>query len=399
MSDHSKHRLRVAVFHDLPSGGAKRTLHAQVRELARRGNTVDAFVTSTADEDFLPLADVARSVRVIPVPSPPSRERILSGRPAPSDLVHWSRVFLRLGPAGREVAAAVDSGGYDVLLAHPSQFTQAPHVLRYANVPTAYYCHEPLRAAYEPLISPPHVRLAIRFTLGAVDRRNTRAAQTILTNSTYTAEQVRQIYGRPAIPAPPGVDLGAFRSGSRERGHYVLAVGALHPLKGIPFLLDVLHEIPRPRRPPLVVVSDRYRERDRRLIIARASELGVSLDLRQRVAEQELAGLYSGALAVLAAPHREPLGLVPLEAMASGTPVVGVAEGGLPETILGGETGYLAPRSAAVFAKRLALLLDSPARVEAMGVRGRAHVEAHWGWEGSVDRLLEILHRLRESHD
>ncbi len=383
--------LRIAVFHDLPSGGAKRTVHAQVAELTRRGHRVDCFVTSTAEESFLPLRDVAHDLTVVDVPEPPDREKTLAGRPSPADLVRWMGVYRGLRRANREAARLVDDGGYDVLLVHPSQFTQAPHILRWARTPTVYYCHEVLRAAYEPLISPLPVRLAIRLSLGRVDRRNARAADVIAVNSRYTGQRARAVYGREGRVAPPAVDADRFRPGAGSRGPHVLAVGALHPLKGMGFIVDAMGRLEDGTRPPLVVVSDRARAGERRRIEERAAAAGVELELRERIPEAELAALYAGARLVLVASHREPLGLVPLEAMAAGTAVVAVEDGGVAETVIDGETGYLVPRDPALFAAAVRRLLEDPEAAEAMGRRGRAHVESYWSWERSVDDLLELM--------
>ena len=56
--------LRIAFFHDLPSGGAKRTVHAQIRELVRRGHRVEAFLPSTAEEEFFQESDRRKQKKV-----------------------------------------------------------------------------------------------------------------------------------------------------------------------------------------------------------------------------------------------------------------------------------------------------------------------------------------------
>lgn len=385
--------LRIAVYHDLPSGGAKRTVHAQVRELVRRGHQVECFVTSTAEEDFLPLAEVAHRMTTLTVPDPPDREKALAGRPSPADLIRWARVYRGIRKAATEAAIDVAHGEFDVLLVHPSQFIQAPHILRRSAVPTVYYCHEVLRAAYEPGISPPVVRFAIRVTLGRIDRRNARSASTIVTNSAYTGRRVREVYGQDSTVVPPGVETSRFRPREGPRENYLLAVGALHPLKGMDFVVQALGRLSADRRPPLVMVSDRARDRERDRILKQAAELDVEIDLRQRVTEEELSELYRRARGVLFAPHGEPLGLVSLEAMACGTPVVAVDEGGIPEAVVDGETGFLTPRDPDRFADRVLELLRNPDMAEEMGQRGRRHVEARWTWRQSVDGLEAVIRR------
>lgn len=386
-----RRRLRIAVFHDLPSGGAKRTVHAQVRGLVARGHEVGCFVTSTAEESLLPLRDVAHRVVTVPVPAPPDRERALAGQPTPGDVLRWARVLRGVGRAGRAVAAAVRADGFDLLLVHPSQFTQAPHVLSRASLPTVYYCHEVLRAAHEPGISGPLVRFAIRHTLGRIDRRNARSADVLVANSEYTAGRIQAVYGRSAVVAPPGVDLETFRPARAGRSDYVLSVGALHPLKGLDLAVDAVGAMRPGGRPPLIIVSDRRRQAEEDRIRERAERADVELEIRYRVSEDELVALYSAARAVVYTPHREPLGLVPLEAMACGTPVVAVAEGGIPETVVDGRTGRLVPRDADALAAALDALLEDAERADAMGRAARALVEAHWGWGTAVDRLEAIL--------
>lgn len=383
--------LRIALFHDLPSGGAKRTAYAQVAGLVERGHRVSCFTTSNGEENFFPLRQVAHEVTVLQAPDPPDRERTLTGRPTPLDLLRWANLFRGIRGVGRRVALAAGREDFDVLLVHPSQFTQAPHVLRWSRIPTVYYCHEVLRAAYEPLISGPISRLGIRWTLGRVDRRNARKATILAVNSEYTRQRVREVYGRDATVVSPGVDLQRFRPSGSPRGTHVLAVGALHPLKGLDFILEAISRLSPSLRPPLVVVSDRAREGERARLMRRARGLEIHLDLRERVSEEELAELYSGARALAFAAHNEPLGLVPLEAMACGTPVVAVSEGGVSETVVDGITGHLVPRDPRNFAGALRQMLENPDEIEEMGRRGRKHVEENWSWERSVELLEELV--------
>ncbi len=87
----------------------------------------------------------------------------------------------------------------------------------------------------------------------------------------------------------------------------------------------------------------------------------------------------------------EGLGIVYLEASATGLPVVAGDSGGAPDAVLPGETGYVVPgREAAEVADRVSELLLHPDRAAAMGVRGRAWVEECWGWD-SVARRLDAL--------
>ena len=377
--------MRIALFHDLPSGGAKRVLDQQVRRLAASGHSVDAFLPATADESYLPIAD-AVTVHRFERPAPPDRARLLGSRGSPLEALRWATYIRHVLGAEQRIARAIDDGGYDVVRVHPSQFTQAPSVLRMLKTPSLYYCHEPLRAAYEPWFAPRWVRLALRQTLGRLDRANARAATVVATNSRFTARRCREIYRRRVRIARPGVDAGRFRPLGLEREGFVLCVGALHRSKGQAFVLDAVATIPRESRPDVVMVADRVRDDEHRRIVAQATRLGIALTVEQRVTEEALVRLYNRCSAVLYAPHDEPLGLVPLEAMACETPVIGVDEGGLRETVVAG-AGVLTAREPTSFGRALAGLIRDPERAGAMGRYGRRYVLEHWSWENAMARL------------
>lgn len=386
--------LRIGVYHDLPSGGAKRALYQQVRGLVERGHLITVYLPSTADERFLPLSEIAHRVRPIARPAQPDRERALTGVPSPWTAVRWLRYLGTIRRSEREIARIVNADGNDVVLVAPSQFTQAPWVLRWLRTPSLYYCQEPMRAAYEARISSPPVRLAIRHTIGRTDRRNVRAATEVAANSKFSARNIERIYGRPAVVVPLGVDTDLFRPGTQVRGSYLLTVGALHPLKGLDFLIDALALVPLELRLPLLIVSDRCRDRERTRLERQARALGVPIEFHFRVPDERLVALYGGARLVLYAPYEEPFGLVPLEAMACGRPVLGIREGGVPETIQDEESGFLEDRDAARFAQRITALLLDPDAAEAAGKRGAEQVRERWTWGKAVDRLEEMCRRL-----
>jgi glycosyltransferase involved in cell wall biosynthesis len=73
--------------------------------------------------------------------------------------------------------------------------------------------------------------------------------------------------------------------------------------------------------------------------------------------------------------------------MACGTPVLGVAEGGVPESVLDGVTGRLTPRDPAAFATALVEMLNDPGALRRLGEHGQAHVWQNWSWEGSTAQL------------
>ncbi len=211
------------------------------------------------------------------------------------------------------------------------------------------------------------------------------------------------------VQLPPGVDEKTFHPGSggdeiRARlglsdRPVVVCVSRLVPRKGQDTLIEAMPRILAavPDAVLLVVGGGPY-EGD---LHALAASTGVadSVVFTGAVPWSELPAHY-GAGDVFAMPCRtrrggldvEGLGIVYLEASATGLPVVAGDSGGAPDAVLDGETGWVvrggAPEDAA---DRIVALLQDPALRRRMGERGRAWVEERWRWDLLADRLRELL--------
>lgn len=395
--------MRLAIVHNLPSGGALRSANAQAALLAR-SHELELFTLSTADPE---LARWPAGVRQQVYAFEPSAA--LKRPFGMFDPLARMGDLMRLDGVYRRMAAEIDRRAFDAVLVHPCRFTQAPRALAHLAAPTVYYCQEPPRALHEPPPAPPpaprslweRVRVwrhrplafALRRRLIALDRAALRAATAVAVNSRFSAATVERLYGRTPEVAYLGVDAERFRPDPEARRQHVLSVGALSPWKGFDTVIDALGLVPAGVRPPLVIVSDRADGGYAEALDARARAAGVSLSLRARIGDDELVRLYQTARFTLYAPVREPFGLVPLESMACGTPVVGVDEGGVPESVEHEVTGYLAGRDPSVLARAALALLEDPARIDRMGAAGRAAVLARWTWDASVARLEALIRR------
>ncbi|WP_326599457.1 glycosyltransferase family 4 protein [Streptomyces sp. NBC_01803] len=237
---------------------------------------------------------------------------------------------------------------------------------------------------------------------------------------TYLGEYTRSRIARALSPTaaarmvqlPPGVDEKAFHpdsGGAAVRAALglsdrpvVVCVSRLVPRKGQDTLIRALPRVlaVEPDTVLLIVGGGPYRADLEKL----ASRLGVSASVRFTgpVPWDELPAHF-GAGDVFAMPCRtrrrgldvEGLGMVYLEASATGLPVVAGDSGGAPDAVLDGETGWVvraagstAPEETAD--RLLALLSDTELR-RRMGERGRAWVEERWRWDLLVDRLRTLL--------
>jgi phosphatidylinositol alpha-1,6-mannosyltransferase len=234
---------------------------------------------------------------------------------------------------------------------------------------------------------------------------------------TYLGEYTRVRLARALSPAAaarmirlaPGVDSDAFRPGAggaavRERLELVgrpvvVCVSRLVPRKGQDTLIRAWPQVRAavPDAALLLVGGGPYAGRLQRL----AGRLGVtgSVIFTGPVPWPELPSYYDAG-DVFAMPCRtrrhgldvEGLGIVYLEASATGLPVIGGDSGNAPDAIRDGETGYVvAGRSPADVADRLVYLLTDPVGARAMGEKGLAWVDQEWRWDLVARRLQEIL--------
>ncbi|QKW06038.1 glycosyltransferase family 4 protein [Streptomyces sp. NA04227] len=216
---------------------------------------------------------------------------------------------------------------------------------------------------------------------------------------------------------PPGVDEKTFHPDSGGAGvraelgltdrPVVVCVSRLVPRKGQDTLILALPRIlaAHPDTVLLVVGGGPYERNLRRL----AAETGVSDSVRftGAVPWSELPAHY-GAGDVFAMPCRtrrggldvEGLGIVYLEASATGLPVLAGDSGGAPDAVLDGETGWVVRGgNSEECADRLVTLLGDPELRQRMGARGRRWVEEKWRWDLLAHRLEELLRTRPEQPD
>jgi alpha-1,3/alpha-1,6-mannosyltransferase len=122
-----------------------------------------------------------------------------------------------------------------------------------------------------------------------------------------------------------------------------------------------------------------------------AAELNVKVTFLLSISDAARTELLRTATAVIYTPENEHFGIVPLEAMYAGTPVVAVRSGGPVETILDGKTGFLCEPTAESFGQALAKLLQDPDKTAAMGKAARKHVTDTFGKDRLQKEWKELL--------
>jgi glycosyltransferase involved in cell wall biosynthesis len=393
--------MKIAVYHNLHSGGAKRTLCAITGRLGKL-YPIDLYDLSCSDHKFCDLSEAVQNTYTYPFQPLPQLHR-------PFGRLNYGAQWMdliRLERLHQEIAADIDSRGYDVVYVHPCQFAQTPGIIRYLKTPTLYHSREPLRAAHEPEVPRPYrvsrptskfldrfdgLRAGFEHKRSEIDQQNVLAATTLIANSYFTREAIWRIYGADARVVYHGIDSEKNRPLGLERENLVLSVGALTPLKGFDFIVRSLALIPAAVRPALIVASNYQEALEKQYVEDLARQFDVKVQLLNMVSDEVLLQLYNRAQVVACASILEPFGLVPLEAMACAAPVVAVAEGGLRESVQHGATGYLVDRNPAEFAAAVAGLVTDPQLARRMGTAGRELVLKEWTWEKAVGKLSAHL--------
>ena len=402
--------MRIAVWHNLPSGGGKRALYGHVAGLVARGHTVEAWCPPTADRQYLPL-DAIISEHVVdlkwPVPY------TLSDRLGIT--LAAERQISEMDAHCRACAEEIDRGDFDILFANCCMFFRATSIGRFTKIPSVIYLGEPYRWLYEAMprlcwLAPPRrkeplfafssLKAALKDSRSIQNWRfqareevdNAASFDRILVNSYFSRESVLRAYGLDSDVCYLGINTDIFVDLQFERTNTVVGVGSLSREKNVRVCIEALALMPYPR-PKLIWVGNMVVPEYLNEMRSLARERMVDFEPKVRIPDEELVNILNRAQCMLYAPLLEPFGLAPLEANACGVPVIAVAEGGVRETIIDGITGLLVQNDPASMAEAIQRLIDSPDLVRELGSNGRQNVEKNWSTNAAIDRLEQSLIR------
>jgi glycosyltransferase involved in cell wall biosynthesis len=380
----SEHASPLAVLGGVDAGGQNVHVAALATALAKRGHEVVVF-TRRDDPDLPERVPLCRGVVVEHVTAGPAV-------PIPKD-----ELLPHIPALGDGIAARLRRRPASVLHAHFWMSGLAALRARAdCDVPVVQTFHAlgtVKRRFQREADTSPRSRIAL-------EKHVARDAARVLASCTDEARELAAM-GTPRSHidiVPSGVDIDLFRPkgpvAERSGRHRLLAVGRLVERKGVADAIAAVRRLPEvelliaggPHRAALDADPEAVR-------LARlADEYGVADRVRLigRVTHEDLPALLRSADAVVCLPWYEPFGIVPLEAMACGVPVVGSAVGGLLDTVIDGVTGVLLPpRDADAAADALARLLADDGARRAMGRAGAERVRAHYTWDrvaASVER-------------
>jgi glycosyltransferase involved in cell wall biosynthesis len=226
--------------------------------------------------------------------------------------------------------------------------------------------------------------VGLRDTLLRLDNQMLGECRAVFTNARNTAARLAKFNGIAAEPLyhPPQL---AGRLAPGPYGDYVLSVGRLESVKRVDLLVAAMPHVDAPTR--LVIAGDGTQRAN---VERRAGELGVAdrVTFLGAVGDEELMGLYAGALAVAYPPYDEDFGYVTLEAFLARKPVITCTDSGGPnEFVRDGENGFVCEPDAEALAAAMNRLASDRRRASAFGDAGHA-VASAITWDGVIERLL-----------
>jgi len=217
--------------------------------------------------------------------------------------------------------------------------------------PNLWYCFTPVRAFYDlyaTFLSRQNfvTRQAFKTWVNLhrlSDQRSVKNVDTIVAISKTVQERIKRYHGREVPIIYPPVDTGQFFC--KEYGDFWLSVNRIYPEKRIELQIEAFRKMPDEQ----LVICGGYAAGDHAARYSQKIMENVpdNVTFRGEVKEEELIDLYSRCRGLVCTALDEDFGLTPIEAMASGKPVVAVAEGGFLETIVPG-TGILVPADASL---------------------------------------------------
>lgn len=373
----SYHTCPLAMLGGKKTGGMNVYVRDLSRALAAMGIAVDVFTRSQDDCAPRVVHDLGPGARVMHIPAGPER-------PLPVDeTVQYIGEFV-----DNILALAAREGlHYDVIHSHYWQSGLAAEALRQAwpSTPIVHMFHT--LGHMKNQIARDASEFAPQSRLDG-EAHVVQIADRLVAATPAEETQLRGLYGAPAtkiVIVPPGVDLAHFRPIAQPLARQMIGIpptrknilfaGRIEPLKGIDTLLDAIgllkeRNITALSNTCVTIIGGNPWAETLDEEMDRLQRMRVELGLDDLVAfagardQQILPYYYAAAEMVVMPSHYESFGMVALEAMAMGTPVIASEVGGLAYVVRDGFNGFLVPRrNAEALAARIAdLLNDQPLR-------------------------------------
>ena len=394
MNSNNSHRIAF-VHPDLGIGGAERLVVDAAVALEKQGNAVHIYTSHCdADHCFEEVKGLSVTVWGDWIP------RSLFGK------FHVVFALLRM----LWVSFWLVFGGHEFDVVFVDQVSYCIPLLKLSGAKILFYCHFP-----DKLLSQPgsFLKKLYRMPLDFVEEQTTRLADVIITNSKFTSSIVKEHF--PSIKQDlrvlyPTTFLEKSPEKTQKKSErFFLSINRYERKKNLELAVDAFVELRKSVEDPnslkLVLVGG-YDERvDENIQVfeelssmVKSEGLNDQIELLRSVNKEKKMELLENCLALIYTPHNEHFGIVPLEAMALGKPVIASNSGGPMETIEDNVTGFLCKEDTAQsFADAMRKLVSDSQRAEKMGNAGAKRLKAMFGPKVFEKKLSDLINESMES--
>lgn len=402
----SYHTCPLATLGGKDTGGMNVYVRELTRQLGKMGIHVDVFTRSQDDHVPHVLHELGYGNRVVHIPAGPEH-------PVPKqELANYIPEFV----AGIKAFACDKKIQYDVIHSHywMSGIAAASLSDLWAGAPIVHMFHTLGEMKNRIARSDEEREGAYRIE---GERQVIRRADRIVVATLAEQTQLRFLYKADAskmVVIPPGVNVSRFYPipsdeakefvGLKPDNRMILFVGRIEPLKGVDTLLEAMSCLQMKESRPVhlaIIGGDPSASPEKmNAEMTRLKNLCEVLGLDQSVVflgvrdQDKLSYYYSAAEVVVMPSHYESFGMVALEAMACGTPVIASEVGGLAYLVRDGETGFTIPaEEPETLCEKLSWLLNDPHLHDSMSKRAVEYAQ-DYAWEKVAGQIVGVYEEL-----
>lgn len=320
------------------------------------------------------------------------------GGGSPASITHW----LRLPTILSRLATIIQREDIDIVLFHsiPTPYWTVPLKQMTSETRYVWYAHDPnayLNSPGKIQDVPNPLRTGMKMSLPLLKKLDrwiiSNQVDSIIANSQFTECMICDSYDVYSTVIYPGIDVGRFDQLSPTVGRTIFTVGQLNKYKNFDMIIRAFADLNKKIESSMsleVAGTGSYKQQLEEIAI----EEGIDDQVKflGYLSDSELVSRYAKAMVTVYLPENEPFGLVPVESMAAGTPVIAVDSGGIKETVEDGKTGLLLSTASEMeLSNALWELFNSPELCESMGTAGRERVRSTFSIQHTAGQLADFF--------
>lgn len=342
-------KMRIAIYHNLPSGGAKRVILGLTNQLTKRNHKVVLYTSNLGHKDlFFETQTQATKIVELNWLSPKSTRDYLN-------LIYFNYLnYLK------NLARKIDGEDFDCIISGGDWITNTSLLSSFLETPCFHLAHEPKREFYQQTQAGRFKQIKqfpwklITHKLKKWEIKSLNECKKVIVNSIFSSkvfEKLIEDRDKIKIIYPFLSKQFLKETKSTNRKNFYLAIGNNVYLKGLGFVINSISPITRSNRFFLKIVTSGSSKNYLQKVIGRKKIDNV--EILTDVRDKKLINLYKKAKLLLYFPRKEPFGLVPLEALSLSCPVIAINEGGFTEVAKKSKNIKLFPRNKNLLKKKL----------------------------------------------